>query len=491
MKRFWLFYIGILIFLPVFSQQEIARLELGNRDPKPEFYEYCPTDKGLVTLGPMTTVSTREYGLIKYDQNLKKQWMKPVFEQNGRKHLDLLTVIGENIMVFVSEYFPKEKVVKTFYSAYDLKGKAIIEDQVLTVYPNQTEQKVDLSYILSPDKRKLLCFKDLSLRREADQVKYYLFDDQGEREQDGEIIFKYSDDKFSLVDLRVSNEGNIFALGKHFPAGKNTMSDNYRYLLFRYDRSNSNLQEIKIEFDTKIITDLAFRLDKDENVYLAGFYSNMSSSRIIGTIFRKISGTGQTLTEAVEEFSDEFKAKFLSQGQIERGKELANFSMHHDQNDNGIILRSDGGVLLMAERYYQTYQTFRDVYGYWTQQTMHHYEEVILTSIDPSGKIEWHAIVDKNQVDLNPSRCSYFYAIGEKGAYIFYDYSPRKQGPNVYYNLVEMDGQTSVRIPLFKDYRFGNEYYPQFSYQVSNNEALIVYYTRNGRGLSMVRMKIN
>ncbi len=473
------------------AQQEIARLELGSRDPKPEFYEYCPTDKGLVTLGPLTNVSTREYGLIKYDQNLKRQWLKRVFEQNGRKHLDLLTVVGDNIMVFISEFFPKEKVVKTYYSVYDLNGNPITEAQILTVYPNQVEQKVDLSYILSPNKKKLLCFKDLKLRKEADQVKYYLFDESGEREEDGEISFKYPDDKFSLVDLRVSNDGNIFALGQYFPAGKNTVSDNYRYLMFRYDRKTSDLQELKIDFGSKIITDLAFRLDKDENVYLAGFYSNLNSSRIIGTLYLKISNVGAILTEASQEFSDEFKANFLSKGQIERGKELANFSMHHDPNDNGIVLRSDGGVLLMAERYYQTYQTYRDIYGYWAQQTLHHFEEVILTSIDPTGKIEWHAIVDKNQVDLNPQRCSYFHAIGEKGAYIFYDYTARKQGSNVYYNLVEMDGKTSLRIPLFKEYRFGNEFYPQFCHQVSNNEALFVYYTRSGRGLNIVRMKID
>lgn len=485
-----LLFICCLGFQFLFAQQEIARLELESRDPKPDFYEYSPVDKGLVTLGPMSTVSTREVGITKYDAFLKKEWSKKVYEQNGRRHLDMLSVVGDNIMVFVSEYFPKEKVIKTFYYRYALNGDVEADEEILSVYPNQQEQKVDLGYTLSANKRLMLCFKDLSRRREADQILYYLFDDTGELAQNGEMNFKYKDDNFSVSDVKISNDGNIFVLGKFYQDGKRFDNTNYKFLFYRYDIKTQKMQEVLIDFGVKYVSDLSFRLDKDENVYLAGFYSNKGSDKIIGTVYQKISPEGKTLIETIDEFSDEFKSNFLSNGQIQRGKELANFEMHHDVNDNGIVLRSDGGVLLMAERNYVTSQSYRDMYGYWNQTNLYHYEEVILTSIDPNGKIEWHSIVDKSQAGQDPNRLSYMYAIGGKGVYVLYDYDARKLGTNIFYNIIDMEGKSTQRIPLIKEYKWSNEFYPKFSSQVSNSEMIVVYYTRGGKGLDILKLKV-
>lgn len=476
-----------------YSQDIVAKLELGSRDPKPEMYEYCPTNKGLVTLGPVSVASSRTYGLVKYDAELRREWTKEVFEQNGRRHLDLMSVVGNNIFVFVSEFFPKEKVIKTLYYKYDMEGGVLAKDEVLSVYPNQQEQKVDMQYELSPNKRKLLCYKDLRTRREAEQILYYLFDEAGDLVQNGELKFKYPDEQFSVTDLRISNDGNIFILGKYYAVSKTATVNDYSYIAFRYDLATNTMEEIKLDFNKKIITNLAFRLDKEENMYVAGFYSNIGSDRINGTIYQKISNDGEVTIRTSEEFSEEFKAKFMSPRQAEKGRELTNFYMHNDVNDNGIVLRSDGGVLLMAERFYTTYQSYRDIYGYWVQQTLYHYEDVILTSIAPDGKIEWQSIIDKSQAGTNPQALSYFHTIGEKGVSVFYDYVERKMGSNLYYNVVDMNGETSARKPLFPDnkhYRWNNEFYPNFCEQINNSEAILVFYTNNGKGLSVLKIKI-
>lgn len=475
----------------LFAQQEIARLSLEPGNPLPEFYEYSPVDKGLVTLGQTSLASSRNLSIIKYDAFLKKQWEKKVLEQNGRTNLDMMTVVNDNILVFVSEFFPKEKVIKTFFSRYKLSGEAEATDELLSVYPNQQEQKVDLGYVMSQNKRVLLAFKDLRKRKEADQILYYLFDDSGELAQNGELNFQHSDDKFSVVDLRVSNDGNIFALGKFYPNGKRFESDNFQYLLYKYDTRLQKMFEMKIDFGVKVISSLAFRLDQSENVYLSGFYSNRSSDKIIGTLFQKLSPEGTVLVETIDEFSEDFKRQFLSKNQLDKGQELRNFQMHRNQEDNGIILRSDGGILLMAERYYKTSQSYRDMYGFWTTQDIHHYEEVILTSIDPVGKIEWHAVIDKAQVGSNPERLSYFNALGGKGVYVMYDYDERKVGNNIYFNVVNMKGEVSQRIPLVKKYKWSNEFYPRFATQTSGSEVVVVYFTRGGKGMDIVKLKLD
>ena len=46
-------FISLLIFSSTssFSQNVIARLDLGKKDPKPDYYEYSPVDGGLITFG--------------------------------------------------------------------------------------------------------------------------------------------------------------------------------------------------------------------------------------------------------------------------------------------------------------------------------------------------------------------------------------------------------------------------------------------------------
>jgi hypothetical protein len=489
MKRFLknipAYLIGFLLLLSgsLQAQEIIARLDLGKRSPHPVFYEYSPSDEGLVTFGPLSVASSRQMGLFKYDKDLKLEWSKQVLEQNGRKNIDFVTVIGPYILVFVSEFFPKEKVIKTLYYKYDLDGNVITEEGLLSVYPNEREQKVDLQYVMSPNKKRLLCYKNLKTRNESEEILYYIFDDEGDLVMNGEISLKYPDNKFNIRKVKVSNQGNVYVLGKFLKTTRIREVDDYKYVIYRQESLDQTGSEIPIDFGDKYITDVEFKLDRDENIYLAGFYSNNSSELIIGTIYQKISAAGITLINSVEKFGESFLSNYLSSGQIDRGRELKNFYL------KDIILRSDGGVLLLAEKFYVTYHSYRDFYGYWVDREVYHYEDVILTSVSREGEIEWHAIVDKNQVSESQATLSYFDAVGKASTYIFYEYKPKQQGVNIYYNTVAINGQVSDRIPLLKSYKFGNEFYPAFCEQVNNQEAIMVYYQGRGKILSVVRVK--
>ena len=489
MKFRW-FSLSLLVVLlfgsDLLAQKVVARLDLGRREPKPDYYEYSPSDGGIVTLGPNSRSSSRYVAITKYSAALKKEWTKTVMEQNGNKNIDLLTVIGDHIMVFVSEFFPKERIIKTYYYSFDLNGEEVASEALLSIFPNQKEQKVELQYVLSPDKRRLVCYKNLENRREAEEVLYYLFDTSGELVSNGEINLRYPDNRFRLRSLRISNQGNIFILGKFYLSNRVVDSDDFSYIVYRHDTRTLEGQEIKVQLGDRFISDLAFRLDRDENIYVAGFYSNRGTDQIAGTLLQKISPYGELVQNATQAFDPNFLSNYLSSGQIERGRELRNFVM---DPMNGIILRSDGGVLLIAEQFYVTYRTYQDMRGVWVDRPIFHYDDVILTSVSPDGSIEWHAIVDKQQQSDIQATLSYFNAVGGDGAYIFYEYKPRRMDFNVYYNLISMQGDVSVRKSLFRDYRYGNEFYPRYCEQINNQEAIMVYMQNRGRTLSVAKVR--
>ncbi len=475
-----------LTMTPGYAQEISARLDLGRRDPKPDFYEYSPVDGGLVTLGPTSTVSTRFLGLVKYDSNLREEWSNEVLEQNGRRNVDFVTVIGSHILVFMSEFFPKEKVIKTFYYSYDLQGNQLADQALLSVYPNQREQKVDLQYVLSPNKQRLLCYKNLQNRQEAEEILYYIFDDEGDLVSNGEIGIRYPDERFRVRSLRVSNAGNIYILGQFFVSNRVRDPDDFRYLIFKHELATGEGFEIPVDIGDRFISNLAFRLDREENIYLAGFYSNQAEDQLAGTMFQKISSRGELVLESAQPFNAQFLRNYLSSGQIDRGRELRNFQMNPE---NGIILRSDGGVLLLAEKFYITYQTYRDYYGMPVDREIFHFDDVVLTSINSNGQIEWQAIVEKMQQSEQPANLSFFNAIGPGGIYLFYEYKPRGEPFNVYYNRIGINGSVDRRKPLFPGYRYGNVYFPRFSEQISNDEAIMVYFHNKGKGLSVMKVR--
>jgi hypothetical protein len=478
-------FLSLLILFPNLQAQDVvAQLDLGRRDPQPDFIEYSPADGGIVTLGPGSTHSTRYVFIRKYDKDLKPSWELEVMEQNGRKNLDFLSVIGENILVFVSEFFPKEGVIKTYYYRYDLAGNLVGDQELLSVYPNQKEQKVDLQYVLSSNKRKLLCFKNLENKRESEKILYYIFDEAGAYTRSGEIGLNFPDNQFAIKSVQVSNEGNVFLLGKLFVTNRVSNPTDFRYIMYRYDTRTEEKKEVQIDLGNRFITDLAFKLDREENIYLAGFYSYSNTDRMIGTIMQKINPDGEVVLDATEPFSKEFLANYLTDGQINRGRELRNFYL------NKIVLRSDGGVLLLAEKFYITYRSYRDPYGYWVDREVYHYEDVILTSVSADGKIEWQQIVEKTQISENPSTLSYFNAMSQQGAHIFYEYRPQRLEYNIYHNTIDIDGNVSQRMPLLKDYRSSYEYYPRFCQQINSRESIMVYYQARGKVLSIVRVAI-
>lgn len=473
----------ILNFSPIQAQEITARIDLGKREPQPDFYVYSPVDQGIVTLGPVNKSSTRYLGITKYNSALKKEWNKRVLEQNGRKTVDFVSVVGANIFVFVSEEFPREGVIKTYYYQFDLEGNEMASEAILSVYPNEKEQKVGLQYVMSRDKRRLLCYKNLKNKRDAEEMLYYVFDDEGDVMVTGEINLKYPDNRFQVEDIRVSNQGNAYLLGKFSRVNNIREADDQKFIIYRHDARQQLGEEIEIDLGDRYITDIAFRLDRDENIYVAGFYSNRSTEQIAGTVLQRIDRDGTVSLNRIQKFEENFLSNYLSAGQINRGRELRNFYL------KDIVLRSDGGVLLMAEKFFITTESYRDFYGAWVDRDIYHYEDIILTSVSGNGDIEWHAIVDKNQVSENPATLSYFNAIGRDGAYLFYEYKPRRNKFNIYYNNIGIEGAVSDRIPLFNNYKVGSEFYPKFCEQINNDEAIMVYYQNRGRILSVVKIK--
>jgi len=464
------------------AQDVQAALYLGRKEPKPTWFEYSPNDRGIVTVGQMSRTTSRYIGLFKYDANFNRQWQKTVFEQNGHLAVDHLAVLGENIVVFVSEDLPKEGMVVVWAYQYDLKGNLLTNRKEVDRGSRQKKERLTLNYTLSPNKKRLLCFQKEGKPGEKEKLKFFIFDEKFKAPLEGGLEIPWRAEEFDIRSVRVGNNGEVFTLGR-VNLGQDRSAANWKYFIYQYNPELKDALEIQLDFQDFYVTDLNFRTDRENNILIAGYYSRRTPGSIAGVFYQRIDGAShKAVVETYHPFGEDFMGRYLSQRQLEKGKELNNFFL------DKIIPRSDGGLLILGEQYYVTSNSYRDVYGYWYNQIFYHYDDVLVTSISGTGEIEWNSVIYKRQMSENSAQLSYFDVVSGENLYLFYEYREKDIGVNVYYQTLDMKGVVSGRKPLFPEYRPADVFYRSFSEQVNNKEAVLVYFQQRRKVFSMIRL---
>lgn len=472
-----------LAAMPAAAQQIVAALNLDKREPTPLWFEYVRADQGLVTISHLSRHSSREVGLFKYDDKLKRQWNVLLFEQNGRMNIEQLTVLGDRILIFVAERFPREKTTKIYYYEYDLEGKAVTKAQEFYQTAGRPNNEAVLTYITSINYRKLLCFDNLMQKNRPEEAQLFIFNADDEGIVGSLVKFPYPDNRFQLRDIKLGNNGNVFVLARLEKPGLDRGPDGFAYLVFEYDPVSEKLNEIELPFSQWHVTDLILKPDRNDDLLVGGFFSKKSSGQVAGVLYAFIDMSEKTVVRHnAQEFDTAFLSQYLSARQIEKGKELGDFYL------DDLVLRSDGGALLLAEQYYITSSTYRDVYGFWYSNDLFNYEDVAIVSLAPSGQIEWTAIVDKSQTADMPAELSYLPLVGGSSLLIFYKARLQGFGNNVYFQRVDYDGKVSTPRAFFP--KFGNRdvFYRRFSEQTGNSEAIFVYYQAKGRIFTLAKV---
>lgn len=195
-----------------------------------------------------------------------------------------------------------------------------------------------------------------------------------------------------LNDFKLSNDTTYYILTS-IDLEKKMLRDR-KYTLNISKASSDKLQSIALSLDKYFIKDIKMEIDYvNKNIVFAGFYSEMNSFSSAGIFYSRLSYNDLKLRI----FSESFKAKFLNEFNTERtinrGTELINYFVDR------IILRTDGGVILVAESNYVTESTnYNSYYQLYTTSYTYHYDNVLLFSVNTDGKIHWESIIRKNQV---------------------------------------------------------------------------------------------
>lgn len=183
---------------------------------------------------------------------------------------------------------------------------------------------------------------------------------------------------------------------------KNTEPEKSAYKLIKINRFTLQADELKLGSSLYHLNALEMAYDRlHQKMVLAGFYSLSDRSQIAGLVLARINPAEMQFdTIGYGRFDAEFAQRIVSYKSSKKEKELTDYFLRD------LVLRDDGGVVLMAESNYQTNQTFVQYsqgFPIYREVVYYHYDEIVLVSANPDGSVDWRQIIPKNQTSVSPS----------------------------------------------------------------------------------------
>ncbi len=359
----------------------------------------------------------------------RSQELQLKYKGNRRRFEDMVKLNGQ-FYFFTSFLNEAQRMNYLFFQT--LNQKMIPSGNVVkiaeTPAPNQARPG-RFEIAVSEDSTKVFIFSQLdSKKREPERFTFRIFDNQLQLIWKKDIILPYSEQQFEVEDYKFDEAGNVFLLGKQYLSGTRDSRGgipNYQYIILAYTKNGEDKHEYQIGMKDRFITDLTFKMGNDGKLVCAGFYSEQDANSVKGTCFFNLDLEQKKVSNVrFSEFDFEFRAQGLGSGSSRRAAraegednrdreaELRQYSL------DKLILRSDGGAVLIAEQYF-VLERFRNNFAQnrffrWdpffydpmmmnNQQVdyVFNYNDIIVVNIRPDGSIEWSARIPKLQRTLN------------------------------------------------------------------------------------------
>ncbi|MCZ4407874.1 hypothetical protein O3Q51_03585 [Cryomorphaceae bacterium 1068] len=257
--------------------------------------------------------------------------------------------------------------------------EALISEHGFLMFQSEDSQKVIL---FIPEEKN-------PVRNEKFALRY--FDSELNLLDTKEIEIPYPSDKVLLEDAVMTPNGvfhGIISLRKESEV--RVLPDSYS--LLTYNPAKEGVKEKSLALGNKWFYDLKLTLTPDTNLWLAGYYSNMVEPSMVGTFSVVIdSNTGQLLNTGLSPFDRDFRLMFRH-------------DIKNNEDDLGlfkldkVFLKSNGSLTMVSEKRYSRESTVYDPASrMYTVILIHYNEELLISTIRPSSRIEENIVIPKYQ----------------------------------------------------------------------------------------------
>ena len=286
------------------------------------------------------------------------------------------------------------------------------------------------------------------------------------------VVYKGDGNEISHGEAIVGNDGMLY-LPVYYPIGGKDFSD--QLWLLSMPAAGGKFTAKDLPMDNKFVANAYMKLDNNNNrIYVGGFYSDKKNGNYIGALYAYYDiASGSFMNKKMLPFDER-----LISATGERSKRHA----FNDFNVKQLIVKNDGGFVLIAENYYVTTRSsYSPAWGYysWYAPNMnstvreYHYNDILTLSYDGNGTKVWDAFVRKEQYSQEDGGVFSSYALLNTGgtlAFLFNDFNTTHS--RIQLATVDGDGKTNMR-SFATEGNNDPDWIPRVGKQVSAREMVV------------------
>jgi hypothetical protein len=388
---------------------------------------------------------------------------------------------NNELYVFFSKYNARKGEQTLFYQQIDkATGKPAGKRGRITDVPALNKMDLgELKYAASTDSSRAVIYSSPTVTRgllqKAKDMAFTIevVDKDFNKVWDKFVQLPYKEDLFDMVKVEVDRDGNAYILARIYNGRRQNQRDgevNFAYKILSYQNNGEKLVEYNLEMQDVFITDLTFKVNRNNLLTCAGFFSERKTNDSIkGTCFFNVDiSSKEILSKKIVPFKEDFLAKLMNKRRAAKGKEL--FRYYLDE----IILRSDGGAVLIGEQFYvvtNTYNAGTGINAVPTVTYTYHYEDVIIININPDGSVAWATNIPKDQQSSTTEFSSYAHMVVKGEIHFVYNSTISRRAP-LMHAKVNTSGEVAIK-ELFNNKDEGILTKPILCKQTSKNEMVI------------------
>lgn len=295
-----------------------------------------------------------------------------------------------------------------------------------------------------------------------------------------------SNEDITLGQALLANDGSLYLTGFNGEPNRRYVGDAW---LLRLPPDGARFRYTSLPVGGNYLSGLYMRLDEQrQDVYWAAFYAPKKNGSLQG-IFQGVY-SAQTDSFAMTRnipFDDELRA----------GSDNRKKSAFDDYEIRDLIVKNDGGFILVAERYYVNIRTnaYGTGIGYYSwynnnyapaSTREYHYGDVVVADFDAEGRRQWHNFIRKEQYSQEDGGLFSSYLMLNSGAslvFLYNDFSSSKSALSL--AAVDIKGQLQMK-KMNPGRTAGGDWVPRSGKQVDLREMLIPVLRKNSLGFARV-----
>ncbi len=329
-----------------------------------------------------------DFEIQAYDAQMKPSWSRNLEDLDTRGIQVVAVLAGKN------DFSVIHKVRRHGYSAlrihkYD-PGANLIDSMMIKDFGERMFNPPVLNYIHSED-RNCIAVYNTSDRSKIEVTCFQL--DKMQVLWDKTFELKQEYDEYSPPAMVLSNKGDFFLIAEE--NNRNRKIEDHMMNILQVQNGVDRLAQVPLPNFLTASAECGFD-NKNNQLVVAGLYSDKNKEKANGAFFLRLAvGSSSPQVLHYEPFDDKFVSILRQKDVADDGKGIA------DSEVKQVILRQDGGAVMIVERSHQLQRGASSGRGFWRDGMRlvidYYYDDVFVLGFQPDGKPQWKTVLHKKQ----------------------------------------------------------------------------------------------